>query len=339
MANWLEITNTFINLETMQRVGDLSRAQQQVADHMVATELRKQNDNALLSQLVDVVVKVRQFIQDRQFLDALLSAGVGALAFKHLYPQIIDADTKLKASDIQVKLLETIRQTISDDSIKQSILISLAQYLTTFSRLLENTLTEFEQSHHQLVWLNPKEEWKIDIGEEFTPIQDIIDPTTKINIFRKGNLYRVINVDTIGKKGFYLTNDFGQNWHLFFGNNGGADLFAFFDPPLPSLEKEVASWELCDGLFKDDFLQENLKSVRLQMLELYQQSYDRANIVKNKISQAVLGYRNIRQQILNKALQSPELQALADIKKSETSSIIWTIISLIVIIVFLIRHC
>src|SRR5208283_6090626 len=97
MSNWLEITNTFINLETMRRVGDLSYAQQQAASHMLETEFTKEQDNARLSHLVDLLVKIRQFLQDKQYLDALISAGVGTVAFRQLYPQIVDADTKLKA--------------------------------------------------------------------------------------------------------------------------------------------------------------------------------------------------------------------------------------------------
>jgi hypothetical protein len=36
MSNWLEITNTLIDFETMQRVGAISRAEQQYANQMAA---------------------------------------------------------------------------------------------------------------------------------------------------------------------------------------------------------------------------------------------------------------------------------------------------------------
>jgi DNA-binding helix-hairpin-helix protein with protein kinase domain len=120
MANWLEITNTVINLETLGKVNNLAKAQQQVADQMLAVELRKQRDNAILSQLVDIVVKVRQLLQDNQFLDAVLSSGVGLLAFSDLYSKIIDAETKLKSSDIQIKLVETIRTSVSAELVNRN---------------------------------------------------------------------------------------------------------------------------------------------------------------------------------------------------------------------------
>ena len=60
MADWIEIANTLINLQNQQRLGDISRAEQQTADHLATIEYQKQHDNALLSQLVDVVVKVRK---------------------------------------------------------------------------------------------------------------------------------------------------------------------------------------------------------------------------------------------------------------------------------------
>lgn len=55
MADWLKITNTFIDIETKQRVGNLSRAQQQIANLTMAIEPCKQIDSALLSRRFDVV--------------------------------------------------------------------------------------------------------------------------------------------------------------------------------------------------------------------------------------------------------------------------------------------
>jgi hypothetical protein len=340
MANWLEITNTFINLNTMQRVGDLSRAQQQAANQMLALELRKQQDNTLLSQLVDVLVKVRQFLQDKQYFDALLCSGVGVLAFKQVYPQIVDADTKLKASDIQVRLLETMRSTISDDSIRSSLQTLLAQYLSTLKGRVQQSLAQLEDGGHRLFWLNPAEDWEIDIGEEFTPIQDLINPSNKVVIFRKGNLYKVVDVNTSGTNGFYLINDLGQKWYLFFGKNGGADLFAFFDPPLPSSEVEIAGWELCERLFSDEFLVENLKSVRSDMLNIYVQAWEQAQVLRPQLVESVSQYKQLRQNIVNRSLQTLQIQSVS--KPSESN--IGVVIGLIVFISFfiiplLIGHC
>lgn len=322
MANWLEITNTFINFETMQRVGDLSQAQQQVANQMLAVEFRKQRDNALLSQLVDIVVKVRHFLQDKQFFDALLSAGVGALAFRQLYPQIVDADTKLKASDIQVKLLDTIRSTVADISTRASIESSLADYLTTIKNLLQPLLPQPNPPSHKLVWLDPSKEWQFDVGEEFTPIQDVINLATKVVMFRRGNLYKIIEVNNTATKGFYLINDFGQKWYLFFGKNGGADLFAFLDPPIPNFDQEIAGWELCDKLFSNEFLIENLKSVRSDMLDIYRRAFEQSALTKDHLVIKISQYRQFRQTLVQQALQSPEIQAASKPKESWVPAII-----------------
>jgi len=338
MADWLEITNTFINLQTMQRVGDVSRAQQQVATQMLAVEYRKQQDNTLLCKLVDILVKVRQFIQDEQFLYALLSAGVGTLVFKQVYPQILDAETKLKASDIQVKLLETMRSTVSDPTVKQTLQLLLAQYLSSVNDLFIQTLPQLKQSQHQLVLLNPKVEWEIAIGKELMPIRDVIDFSSKIVIFRKGQLYTIVEVNATGTKGFYLINDHGQKWYLFFGWKGGANLFAFFDPPLPSLEKEIAVLELCDKLFGEEFLNENLKSVQSEMLALIQQAYDHAKLTKASLASSVQEYKQLRQGIINRALQSRQVQAATRNMQFNTLTIVLGVIFAIAFF-FLLRHC
>lgn len=325
----------------MQRVGDVSRAQQQVATQMLAVEYRKQQDNALLSRLVDIFVKVRQFNQDEQFLYALLSAGVGALAFKQVYPQILDAETKLKASDIQVKLLETMRSIISDPAVKQTLQLSFAQYLSSVNEFFVQALPQLKQSQYQLVLLNRKVECKITVGKELTPIQDVIDLSSKIVIFHKGQLYTVVEVKTAGTKGFYLINDLGQKRYLFFGWKGGASLFAFFDPPLPSLEKEIAVLELCDKLFSEEFLNENLKSVQSEMLALIQQAYDHAKLTRASLASSVQEYKQLRQGIINRALQSPQLRADTKYLQFNTfSTKEWgIIIFLSVVLFFLIRHC
>ncbi|GJQ22194.1 MAG: hypothetical protein HBSIN02_25490 [Bacteroidia bacterium] len=318
MANWLDITNTFINIETMRRVGDLSEAQQRFANQMLAVELQKERDNALLSQLVDIVVKVTQFVQNKQCFDALLSAGVGALAFKQLYPQIVDADTKLKASEIQVKLLDTIRSTVTDTSLRASIQASLTDYLSTVKDLLQAFLAESHLASHRLVWLDPSKEWQVSVGEELTPVQDVTNLATKSVMFRRGTLYKVVEVDNSISKGFYLINDFGQKWHHSFRKKGGADLFAFVDPPIPNFDQEVGGWELCDKLFSSEFLTESLKPVRSDVLAIYQRALEQSYLTKDKLIAMVSQYRQFRLTTVQQALQSPEIKALT---KSEEPSV------------------
>ena len=354
MANWLEITSTFINYQTLQRVSDLSNAQQQVANQMLAVELRKQKDNALLSQLVDIVVKVRQFVQDRQFLDALLSSCVGVIAFKQLYPRIVDADMKLKASDIQAKLLETIRSTVSDISIKQNLQLSLSQYFSSINASLEHTLTQMQQSHHEPVWLDPRaldhnhEEYSIDVGEECTPLRNLYQPSTNTVIFSRGNLYKVIALNTAGTWGFYLINDLGKNHFVHFGENGAASLFIFFDPPLPSLDCEFTGWELCEKSFSDAFLLENLKSLHSKMLSIHQQAYDQAKISKDQLANSFLAYKQLRQSIIKKSLISLDqsfLEQRTITKKQNLKAFLYVIGScaglalLALLLALLIRDC
>ena len=156
MADWLEIANTFINLQTLQRVGEISFTQQQVASQTLAAEAKRERDNALLSQLVDIVVNVRQLLQSKQYFDALLTAGLGLAAFKQLYSRIVNAETRLKASDIQVKLLEGISQMVTDTFTRTSIETALVKYLSRAMDSIHQILTD--SNSYQLIWSHPAEE-------------------------------------------------------------------------------------------------------------------------------------------------------------------------------------
>ena len=60
MADWLKVVDTIVGIETLGKVGDLSRAQQQVANQMAVIEDRKQRDNAIQAEFVDAIVKIMQ---------------------------------------------------------------------------------------------------------------------------------------------------------------------------------------------------------------------------------------------------------------------------------------
>ena len=248
--------------------------------------------------------KSEKFLQDQQFLDAFLSSCIGILSFNQMYAGIVDADTKLKASDIQVKLLESIRLTISDQSIKQNLQASLTNYLLTFNSTLQQTTEQLKRFQSKLIWMDPEFGWKPALGDLLTPIKDVIDLSTKIIIFRRGTLYNVVDINNSAVKGFYLINDYGRRWYLHFGKNGGADLFAFYDPPLPSMGKEKAPWELFCKIYDDDFLLRDLKSVRSDILVVFNKALEQSQTSKEQLVEGYTQYKLLRYNIAKNALQS-----------------------------------
>jgi hypothetical protein len=339
MANWLDITNTVINFETLGRVNDLAKAQQQVADQMLAVEYRKLRDNDILSRLVDVIVKVRQLLQDNQFLDSVLSAGIGLLSFNGLYDRIIDAETKLKASDIQVELLETIRTSISAPSIHNMLQTSLSDFFSNFQSSLKQILVQMKSNQYRLIWLDPSKEWEIGVGEEFIPTQILHDTISKLEIFQKRKTYKVFAIDN-DKKGFYLIDDFGQKRFMSFQANGGAKYFMFFEPPLSSLENEVSGWELIIKLFANETTLTNLRSIHTTMLNIFNNALEQANVTHSELVENIIQYKEYRQEIIEQTIhqsttdEDEELQS-ADSYKSPFAIIIITIIVLIA----LLRSC
>ena len=338
MADWLEIANTLINLQNQQRLGEISQAQQQTTNQIAEVEFRKQRDNTLFSQLVDVIVKVRQCIQDQQFLDAFLSSCIGLLSYDQLYAAIIDAETKLKASDIQVKILETLRTMVSDNSVKANLQMSFTNYLLTLNANLHKAIAELKQYNGKLIWLDPKELWEIEMGETITPIDDLIDLSTKSILFRKGNFYTVLSVNNTEPRGFYLTNDIGRKYYFSFTENGKADYFAFSYPSLPSLEKEITMIELCFKIFDDECLQKCFKAIRSEMLALYTNAFEQAKFTKQDLSSSLSVYKQLRQSIVNNSLKSLQVQ-LPTKTNTNSGAIIGAVILGIILLIVLLNHC
>jgi hypothetical protein len=338
MANWLDITNTIINFETLGRVNDLAKAQQQVADQLLAVEYRKLSDNDILSRLVDVIVKVRQLLQDSQFLDSVLSAGIGLLSFNGLYDRIIDAETKLKASDIQVKLLETIRTSISDPSIRNILQTSLSDFFSDFHSSLKQILVQMKSKQYKLIWLDPSQEWEIEVGEDFIPTQILHDTSTKLEIFQKGKTYKVFAIDN-DKKGFYLIDDFGQKRFISFQANGGAKYFMFFEPPLPSLENEVSGWDLIIKLFSNETTLTNLKSIHTTMLNIFNNSLEQANVTRSELVEKIIQYKKYRQEIIEQTIRPSIVDEDEDLQSADSYKYSFWIIIVIIVLIALLRSC
>jgi hypothetical protein len=307
MADWLEIANTFINLTTMERVGDVSRAQQQIADQMLANEAKKQKDNALLSQLVDVAVKVREFLQNGRYLDALFTAGVGILSFKKIYAVILDAETKLRASDIQMKLLETVRSSFTDDSARLSLKLPLSEYLGSIIPSFRRTISQLGERSHQLLWIDPGMDFWFNIGDQVVRIRDFGNNAFADKEFKKDEAYEIAQVvppppdptQLIG-----LTGSSGQTYRFQLGHNGAAKTFAYFETPLPSMQKEIAAWQLCNQMFGEEFLSENLSPVRQPMLDLFSQALESAGVSREEILQAIGAYEDARRTVVSRCSAS-----------------------------------
>lgn len=307
MADWLDIANTIINLKTMERVADVSRAQQQLADYMYATESRRQADNVLLSELVDVVVKVRKFMQDARYFDALLSAGMGIRAFNSIYQTISEAEAKLKASDIQVRLLETMRSSLADGSTGQSLERSFSEYLKSFMESLSRITGQLKENNYELVWVDPDMDPYFSIGDQVVRIRDFGSGALADKEFTKDEVYEVMEVvpdPPNTTKLIRLVGNSGGAYSFEFGEKGGAKNFAFFKTRLPAMHKELVAWNLCDDMFSDQALLENLSSLRQPMLALYSQSLQDAGISRIQIISAISEFKRTRRSVVAQCSQA-----------------------------------
>ena len=176
MADWLELTNTYINLRTMEGVNQLAHAQQQMNAAMLNIELQKQQDNQLLSKLVDVAVKVSEFVQNGRSLDALLSAALGIMSYRQLYPNIVNAEIKMKAAEIRFKLSDVIKGILSSGQTNEKAHEELSAFLMRTMTTVKSAIDEIDKrairQEHHLVVLDPKCDWDIQAVEEVVPLRD-----------------------------------------------------------------------------------------------------------------------------------------------------------------------
>jgi hypothetical protein len=329
MANWLEIANTLINLETMSRVGDLARGQQQI----LTLELIKLRDNHYLSQLVDLLVKIRQFQQDEKHFDVVLSGTYGVLLFKQLYPQFADAEAKLRSSEIHLNLLEIIKISLSEPDIRQVIQREYQNFLTTFNENLNTAYSNLRSSEFELVKLDPSYEWEFELGEELTPYYtDVFNINDRGIMFIKGKPYPVVEIDETRPNSFFMINERGQKQLLNFEKNGGAEFFAFFKPRLPSAEKEVTGWRFCNKIFNQQFLAENVKPFHDALRDIRTNAYSLARISDEGISLLVEQYEKTRADIVKVCLAGKKYRLLPshsgtgqNIKNLESVAVPWKI--------------
>ena len=259
----------------MKRVSELSAVQLINTERITAIEKQKQSDNSILSKLVDILVKVRQFIQDKQYFDALMTIGIGVIAFKNLYSLINDADSKLKASDIQIKLLDNLGNVINETKLRDPLINSITQYLAFLKDDLEKKFNELKTNKSEVIYLDSEQESILEIGEDCIPDRFLYKLNTDIIIFKKDVIYNVVDVKSTEPWGFYLINEIGQKHLLHFDNRGAADKFRFFDPAIPSLRKEIYDWELFISFFNEQFLNENLKSFSKEILVIGQEGFNK----------------------------------------------------------------
>jgi predicted small secreted protein len=161
---------------------------------------------------------------------------------------------------------------------------------------------------------------------------------TQVGVFTKGNTYKVISLDAENNNGFYIIDDLGQKRLMHFGENGAAEYFIFFNPPLPSLENEIIGWELCIKIFANETLLTNLNTVRNNMLSIFNDAFKQANISKSEIVESIIDYKKNQQEIIDRSLESLNISEL--VKSKESNKISLSVIALIVFLIIIwLRNC
>ncbi len=240
--NWLDVANTYVNYKTLEGVNELARSQQQVANQILSIEQVKQNDNAILSQLVDILSQIRRLLLDSQYNETILLAATGINLYDKYYSSINNADSKLKATEIQVEFLETIMESVSDDSIRSSLQTSLTEFFSSFKNSIKKSIEQIKSNDYSLHIIDQKKGWGFNIGESLVCIEDIY-AENGYKLFQKSRVYTVFNIDNTNN--VYCIDDLGQKTHLYFGKKGHSQNFAFFESAFPVMGSSIAGLELC----------------------------------------------------------------------------------------------
>ena len=300
MADWLELTNTYLSFRTMQGVNQLAQTQQQTSAAMLSIEMQKQRDNQYLSTLVDLAVKVSEFVQDGRPLDAILSGALGIMSYHQLYPSIVNAETKMKAAELRFKFVDAIRGILASDQTNQRAHEELSAFLTgtmtTVKFAIEEIDTRTRKHEYRLTELDPIPEWEFRVGEECVPLKDFQMPDGRIMLHR-GRTYPVTRIDAQYRRIFHISNEFGGETevNLYYSSDGR--FLAFIKPALPNISAAISGWQFCDRVFSRDFLDQHLKAARSQMSALYDESIHRNEECVN-LRTMVNSYDSKRQEVI-----------------------------------------
>ena len=337
MADWLELTNTFINLRTMEGVNQLAQAQQQLNAAMLNIEFQKQRDNQLLSKLVDMAVKVSEFVQDGRSLDALLTAALGLMSYKQVYPNIINAEIKMKAAEIRFKLSDVIKGILSNDQTNDKAHEELSTFLMETLRTIKSAIDEIDiratKQEYHLVVLDPKFDWDIQTGEECVPLADIYS-TERGLLLHKGRSYNVTRIDAQNKHGFYVSNELGGETMFNPDKSRAALDLAFIEPALPQIERDISGWQLCNSVFSNEFLDQHLKAVYQKMSALYDKSLHRNEECVN-LPSMIDSYHSKRQETIRVAMLPSEKKTEQKTIKQEKRilTVVYIVLTIFVLIV------
>jgi hypothetical protein len=136
MADWVNLLNLYVNYETKNKVGDLAASQTELTNAIRNEQAQKTNDNLYLSKLVDIYVQVRKCIQGEKYFDVLISGCYGISLCDNFYKSIVDAEIKLKASDLQIRLFESLPRIIKDKVRFDKLADSMASVLMEINNKL-----------------------------------------------------------------------------------------------------------------------------------------------------------------------------------------------------------
>jgi hypothetical protein len=292
----------------MSRVGQVAQTQA----HFAVQVAQSQHDNALLTGLVDTYVKVRELIQDQRFFEAMISSGYGIILYKQFYPRIVGADSKLKAADLEMKLINTIREIVTSPTIGAQVHDSYVSLIAEFRHNLKVAIEKMKNTKYQLVWLkDPDTDIELEIGDEIVPIKELLNKETNKIMFVKGKLYKVEALDNRYQGGFVIRNEQGQLILYHMGDGGLAESFALLEPQLPREDTTLTAWSLIERFFSEDFLKQSLKSCSQRIEGIRQSAFQAAGATEAQLRPLVDEFRALRERVAKDKNRMAEVVALS----------------------------
>jgi hypothetical protein len=337
MVDWLEIANTIINKETFERINQISNSQRLIATQKVTAHISRQRDNEIFSRLVDIHVDVMQRLQDNQILEAVLNAGSGLIIFEEIYLNIINAETKLKVADLQLKLFETIRTSVLTPNLRSILHSSLTEYLINLNNLTIAVLSKIKNDEYKIKRIDLNNFSQLKMGMEIFVIEDLQDHATTDRIFQKNKFYSISHIDDEAK-GFYVMDDWEEERFIHANLGREAEYFRFVDPEIPKFEYELDSWNLITSLFTNDNLGK-MRSVHQVMYDIFSEALASANVTQLDLTSNINECKSLKKEFIKSKFQY-DIHNNGQVAIQNNKSAFWLlIIPAIIAVLVILRSC
>ncbi|MBX2977451.1 MAG: hypothetical protein KF721_15095 [Ignavibacteriaceae bacterium] len=289
MANWVELLNLYVNYETKNKVGDLAD-QQTAFSEAYRSELQKRtSDNSYYTQLVDIFIQIRKLITDEKYFDAIVYGCNGVSWCDMFYKRITDAETKLKVSDLQIRIIETLVKIVRVDNISNIVAENKANILNEFYEELVDVNIKMKGTHYQAQLINVNDD-SIVSGQFITVVRDLNYSKNGKSDFCKKEIFEIHGFSS--DENSLIVHLLSIHNTLAYHRKGNGFMFPFglIIPDPPSKIREIDAIKKMRKIFDEEFLNSHLYVIKQEMLKIKVAAINKATVSQIQIDNAIDEY-------------------------------------------------